>query len=102
MKTFANALIALSLANAMHMPQVRAELRTQPVPAHSVQNWPEVALPVQSPSEERLEERLREQLYGSGSEEWVEERVREERRERGHCYRVANLTEREDCLGDLR
>jgi hypothetical protein len=101
-KTFVSALTALLLASAMHMQPVHAELRTQRVPGLSVQNWPEVALPAQSPSEERLEERLREQLYGSGSEEWLEERVREERRARGHCYRMAKPTEREECLDDVR
>ena len=102
MKTFLSALTAVLLAGAVHIQPIHAELRTQTVPGFSVQNWPEVVLPAQAPIEERLEERLRERLYGSGSEEWLEDRVREERIERGHCYRMANPTERKGCLDDLR
>ena len=102
MKTSFSALTApLLLAGAMHIQPPHANLQTQPAPGFSVEIMPETPPSVQSPVEERLEERLRERLYGSGSEEWLEERVREERIQRGHCHRIANPTEREECVDDL-
>jgi hypothetical protein len=98
----ASALTTLFLAGAMHIQSAHAEPQMQLAPGFSVALVLGTPPPLASPSEERLEERLRERLYGSGSEEWLEERVREQRRERGHCYRIADPTEREGCFDDLR
>jgi hypothetical protein len=84
----------------MHIQSSHAEPLMRLAPGFSVRLGPPP--PLASPSEQRLEETLREQLYGSGSEEWLEERVREQRRERGHCYRIENPTEREGCFDDLK
>ena len=102
MKTFLSALTALLLAGAMHIQSAHAEPQMRLALGFSVALGLLTNPPPVSPSEERLEERLRERLYGSRSEEWLEEKVREVRRERGHCYRMANPTEREGCLDDLR
>ena len=102
MKTSFSALTALLLAGAMHIPPAHADRQTQPAPEFSVGGAPDVPRAAQSPVEERLEERLREGFYGSGSEEWREEKVRETRRARDHCHRIADRVEREACLDDFR
>jgi hypothetical protein len=101
MKTLVSALTGLLLAGAMHIQSAHAEPQMRLAAGFSVAVGLVTPPPLGSPSEERLEERLRERLYGSGSEEWLEERVREERGERGHCYRMANPTEREACFDYL-
>jgi hypothetical protein len=100
-KISVSVLTALFLGSAMHIQSAHAEPQMQLAPGFSVALGLGTPPALASPSEERLEERLRERLYGSGSEEWVEERVREQRRERGHCYRIANPPEREACFDDL-
>jgi hypothetical protein len=100
-KTSLSVLTALLLASTMHIQSTHAEPQRQPSPEFFVALGLGTPPPPASGSEERLEDRLRERFYGSGSEEWREERVREERRERGHCYRLANPTEREGCFDDL-
>jgi hypothetical protein len=99
-KTSPGILTALLLAGAIHGHSAHAaqmQLASEFSVALGLGTPPALA----SPHEQRLEERLRERLYGSGSEEWLEEEVREQRRERGHCYRIANPTEREGCFADL-
>jgi hypothetical protein len=98
-KTSLSALTALLLAVVIHMQSAHAELQRQPVPESSIVLG---SPPVGSTAEERLEQRLRERLYTSGSEEWREERVREERRQLGHCHRIANPMDREQCFEDIR
>ena len=103
MRTALSALSWLLLAGVMHIQSAHAELQRQPTPGFSVALLgPDTPPPVGSPAEERLEQRLRERLYSSGSEEWREERVREERRQLGHCNRIANPMDREQCFEDIR
>ena len=102
MKIWVSVPTALFLAGAIHVQSVHPAPQMRLAPGFSVALGLETPPPVGSPSEERLEEGLRERLYGSGSEEWLEETVREQRRERGHCQRIANPTEREECFDDLR
>lgn len=71
MKNALCALAALLLVSGMHIQPVHALLRAQPAPGLSVEIGPSTPVPPQSPSEERLEERLREGFYDWGSEEWV-------------------------------
>jgi hypothetical protein len=101
-KILVSALTALFIAGTLRIQSAHAEPQMQLALGFSVGFGLGTPPPVVLESEERLERRLRERLYGSGSEEWLEERVREERRERGHCYRMANPTEREACFDDLR
>ena len=98
-RTALSALSWLLLAGVMHIQSAHAELQRQPVPESSIVLG---SPPVGSTAEERLEQRLRERLYTSGSEEWREERVREERRKLGHCHRIANPIDREQCFDDIR
>ena len=103
MRTVLGALSWLLLEGVMHIHLAHAELHRHPVPESPiVLGGPDTPPPVGSPAEERLEQRLRERLYSSGSEEWREERVREERRKLGHCHRIANPTDREQCFEDIR
>ena len=103
MRTMLGAVTWLLLAGVMHIHSAHAELQRQPTPEPSVAlAAPSTPPPVGSPAEERLEEGLRERLYSSGSVEWREERVREERRQLGHCHRIANPTDREQCFEDIR
>ena len=103
MRTVLGALTWLLLAGAMHIQSAHAELQRQPAPESSVVlGSPGTPPPVGSPAEDRLEERLRERLYSSGSEEWREERVREERRQLGQCHRIANPIDREECFEEIR
>jgi hypothetical protein len=61
---------------------------------HEWRLGPGTAPPRESPVGERLEERLWEGFYGSGSEEAHEERVREERK----AHRIAKPIERDGVL----
>jgi hypothetical protein len=99
-KISVSALTALLLAGAMHIQSAHAEPQML-VLGFSVTLGLGTPPSLASPSEDWFEEGLRERLYGSRSEEWLEERVREQRRERGHCYRIANPTERGGCFDDL-
>jgi hypothetical protein len=102
-RTVLGALTWLLLAGVMHIQSAYAELQRQPGPESSVVlSGTGTPPPVGSPAEDRLEERLRERLYSSGSEEWREERLREERRQFGHCHWMANPIARELCFEDLR
>ena len=103
-RTVLGALAWLLLVGVMHNIQsAHAELQRQPTLGFSVAlGAPSTPAPVGSPAEERLEQRLRERLYTSGSEEWREERVREERRQLGHCHRIANPMDRKECFEDIR
>jgi hypothetical protein len=96
------ALTWLLLAGVMHIQSAHAELQRQPPESSVALRGTGTPPPVGSPAEERLEQRLRERLYSSGSEEWREERVREERRQLGHCHRMANPMDREQCFEDIR
>jgi hypothetical protein len=102
-RTVLGALTWLLLAGVMQIQSAHAELQRQPTLGFSVAlGGPDTPPPVGSPAEEQLEQRLRERLYSSGSEEWREERVREERRQLGHCHRIANPMDREQCFEDIR
>jgi hypothetical protein len=98
-RTSLSALTWLLWAGVVHIQPGHAELHRQPTLESSGAGTPP---PVGSPAEDRLEEWLRERLHSSGSEEWREERVREERRQLGHCHRIANPIDRELCFEDLR
>ena len=103
MRTVLGALSWLLLAGMMHNQSAHAELQRRPVPESPiVLGGPDTPPPVGSPAEERLEQRLRNRLYSSGSEEWREERVREERRQLGRSHRIANPMDREQCFEDIR
>ena len=98
MKTALGAFTALLLADAIYIQPAHAQVQIQPGSGFSVQINRDAPPPPDLQREERLEERLREGFYGSGSEEWREERLRDERRERGRCYRMINRIERDRCL----
>ena len=103
MRTMLGAVTWLLLAGVIYVQSAHAELQKQPTLGFSVALGGTGTPPaVGSPAEERLEQRLRERLYSSGSEEWREERVREERRQLGHCYRIANPMDREQYFEDIR
>ena len=102
MRTVLGALSWLLLEGVMHIHLAHAEFQRQPTPESTIAlGGPDTPPPVGSPAEERLEQRLRERLYSSGSEEWREERVREERRKLGHCHRIANPIDREQWFDDI-
>ena len=102
MKTSLSVLTALLLAGVIHIQSAHAELQRQPPESSVALGGTGTPPAVGSPAEERLEQRLRERLYTAGSEEWREERVREERRQLGHCHRIAIPMDREQCFEDLR
>jgi hypothetical protein len=98
MKTIFGAFAALSLAGLCIQP-AQAQVQVQPGPGFSVQIGPGTPPP---PEPRREEWRDREGYYGSGSEDRREERWREERRARERCERMVNPIDRERCFYSLR
>jgi hypothetical protein len=67
-ETALGALTWLLLAGVMHIQSAHADLHRQPTLGFFVAlGGPGAPLPVGSPAQERLEEKLRERLYSSGS-----------------------------------
>jgi len=77
MKATLGAFATLLLFDVLSIQPAAAQVQVQPGPGFSVQIGPRVPSPPEPPREEWRE---REGYYGSGSEERREERWREERR----------------------
>jgi hypothetical protein len=98
MKDTLGTFAALLLAGILYVQPTHAQVQIQPGPGFSVQIGPG-APPPPPPREEWRE---REGYYGSGSEDRREERWREEHRAREHCDRMANPVDRYWCFYYLR
>ena len=98
MKTALGAFTALLIVGAVYLQPAHAQVQVQPAPGFSVQIGPGAPPP---PEPRRDEWREREGYYGSGSEERREERWREERRARERCDRILNPIERDRCFHNL-
>lgn len=99
MKTALGALTSLLLAGAISIQPAHAQVQVQPAPGFSVQVGPAAPPPPVPPREEWRE---REGYYGSGSEERWEERRREEHRARERCHRILDPIEQDRCFDSLR
>ena len=98
MKTALGAFTALLIASALYEQPAHAQVQVLPAPGFSVQIGPGAPPP---PEPRRDEWREREGYYGSGSEERREERWREERRARERCDPILNPIERDRCFHSL-
>ena len=99
MKAALGAFTALLLVGTIYIQPAHAQVQVQPAPGFSVQIGPEAPPP---PERRREEWREHEGYYGSGSEDRREERWREERRARERCDRIPNPVERDRCFHSLR
>jgi len=98
MKTALGTFAVFLFAGAMYTQTAHAQVQVQPAPGFSVQIGPGAPPP---PEPRREEWRDRDGYYGSSSEERREERWREEHRARERCDRIVNPWERDRCFYNL-